>query len=345
MENVKLAQSMGLPTGDLFHVLTSLRCRGFVWVFRRRWPDHLRQRALERLLRTFHGAVVRVWLAEGDSSRRHPGARRSVEIGPPVRCEVLRGPGPLPAPFGNPSLGTRSPCAGPPVSGDFWVGCGVDIDDMVQANRKDARQFAHAGGGGERGRSGYRPRHAVRICRVPTARHKMRHPACRRSLRYLQRRRLARPPGLLYRRLAWQGIWSRHRLLRHGRLLRRRMSVVSSIATHPSLGRDCATSFFPMAVKACWSRPIQGVDGKVLATFGFYFDEERAPNAEEMSRMDGITTHRDHVDRTHPHARSAARERGALSAYGRAPIPRFRGLPIATGASCRCRRSGTSRPA
>ena len=76
-------------------------------------------------------------------------------------------------------------------------------------------------------------------------------------------------------------------------------------------------------MKACWSRPIQGVDGKVLATFGFYFDEERAPNAEEMSRMDGINTHRDHVDRTTRMLEALRERRGALSAYGRGSIPRF----------------------
>ncbi|MDN2565780.1 EAL domain-containing protein [Aquibium sp. A9E412] len=42
------------------------------------------------------------------------------------------------------------------------------------------------------------------------------------------------------------------------------------------------------SLRACWSRPVLSSQGKVLATFGFYFDEVRAPTADELESLEGI---------------------------------------------------------
>lgn len=63
--------------------------------------------------------------------------------------------------------------------------------------------------------------------------------------------------------------------------------ISSSIATDP-LWDSWRDVFAPLGVKACWSRPIYGTDGRVLATFGFYFFEERRPSRDELQNLDNL---------------------------------------------------------
>ncbi|HCL63780.1 MAG TPA: hypothetical protein DIC56_02810 [Rhizobium sp.] len=67
----------------------------------------------------------------------------------------------------------------------------------------------------------------------------------------------------------------------------RRDVVVSDISTDPlwETWRDFALS---NGLHSCWSRPIYGTDGKVLATLAFYFTEIRSPTPDEMARMSAI---------------------------------------------------------
>ncbi|RUM95338.1 EAL domain-containing protein [Pseudaminobacter arsenicus] len=64
--------------------------------------------------------------------------------------------------------------------------------------------------------------------------------------------------------------------------------IVSDIATD-ALWFDFRELALSHGLHACWSRPILSSAGAVLATFGFYFLEKRAPTLEEMSSMDAIT--------------------------------------------------------
>lgn len=63
--------------------------------------------------------------------------------------------------------------------------------------------------------------------------------------------------------------------------------VSQSIATDP-LWDGWREAFAPLGIKACWSRPVYGPDKDVLATFGFYFFEERAPADEELESLDNL---------------------------------------------------------
>lgn len=59
----------------------------------------------------------------------------------------------------------------------------------------------------------------------------------------------------------------------------------TNIETDP-LWKDWREAFRALDVKACWSQPVYGTDGRVLATYGFYFRDERAPTDEELESLD-----------------------------------------------------------
>lgn len=67
----------------------------------------------------------------------------------------------------------------------------------------------------------------------------------------------------------------------------RRDVVSSDISTDP-LWADWRAAFEPLGIKACWSRPVYGADGSVLATFGFYFTEVRSPTTEELESLENL---------------------------------------------------------
>ena len=52
---------------------------------------------------------------------------------------------------------------------------------------------------------------------------------------------------------------------------------VTDIATDP-LWKNYRDLFLPYGLRACWSSPIKGRDGKVLGTFAFYYREPRGPD-------------------------------------------------------------------
>ncbi len=52
---------------------------------------------------------------------------------------------------------------------------------------------------------------------------------------------------------------------------------VTDIATDP-LWKNYRDQFLPHGLRACWSSPIKGCDGKVLGTFAFYYREPRGPD-------------------------------------------------------------------
>ncbi len=63
--------------------------------------------------------------------------------------------------------------------------------------------------------------------------------------------------------------------------------VSSDISTDP-LWNDWRATFEPLGVKACWSRPVYGEDGSVVATYGFYFLEVRSPTTEELESLENL---------------------------------------------------------
>ena len=56
--------------------------------------------------------------------------------------------------------------------------------------------------------------------------------------------------------------------------------LVEDIATDP-LWVDFADLALAHGLRACWSTPIRAADGRVLGTFAIYYDEPRAPTADE----------------------------------------------------------------
>ncbi|MEO6603577.1 MAG: EAL domain-containing protein [Polyangiaceae bacterium] len=65
--------------------------------------------------------------------------------------------------------------------------------------------------------------------------------------------------------------------------------VVADIETDP-LWTNYRHLVRPHGLRACWSTPIIGPQGRVIGTFAMYFKEPRSPNAEHQ-RVIGIATH------------------------------------------------------
>lgn len=66
---------------------------------------------------------------------------------------------------------------------------------------------------------------------------------------------------------------------------RRERVVVADIASHPYWENYKALAL-AHGLKACWSTPVLGSDGKVLGTFAVYLREPREPRAEELFSID-----------------------------------------------------------
>ncbi len=64
----------------------------------------------------------------------------------------------------------------------------------------------------------------------------------------------------------------------------RRPVTTVDIAADPNWEpyRALAEMIEPLGVRACWSSPILHSDGRVLGTFGFYFNENRGPSEQEQ---------------------------------------------------------------
>lgn len=58
----------------------------------------------------------------------------------------------------------------------------------------------------------------------------------------------------------------------------------TNIATDP-LWESWRDLVAPLGFKACWSKPVFSSNGEVIASFGFYFREERAPGVEELQEL------------------------------------------------------------
>lgn len=56
--------------------------------------------------------------------------------------------------------------------------------------------------------------------------------------------------------------------------------AATDLATDPRW-TGYADAILPLGLRACWSSPICGADGRVLGTFAFYYREHRGPTAEE----------------------------------------------------------------
>lgn len=66
---------------------------------------------------------------------------------------------------------------------------------------------------------------------------------------------------------------------------RREPVIVTDIETDP-LWADYKALALPLGLRACWSSPICDADGKVIATFAFYYDTRRGPTAFEHQLVD-----------------------------------------------------------
>lgn len=60
--------------------------------------------------------------------------------------------------------------------------------------------------------------------------------------------------------------------------------ICPDIASDP-LWEGIRDLILPLGLRSCWSQPIFSSEGKVIATFGCYFREARAPSAEEMQEI------------------------------------------------------------
>jgi hypothetical protein len=70
----------------------------------------------------------------------------------------------------------------------------------------------------------------------------------------------------------------------------RRAVYVTDIANDP-LWRDFRDLALPHGLRACWSTPIEGPDGRLLGTFAIYHLTPRGPTREELRAVRLITRH------------------------------------------------------
>jgi PAS domain S-box-containing protein len=61
--------------------------------------------------------------------------------------------------------------------------------------------------------------------------------------------------------------------------------IVSDIENDP-LWEPYRTLALGCGLRACWSTPVKGADGRVLASFALYYRQSRTPTAEELLRVD-----------------------------------------------------------
>ncbi|WP_267225098.1 bifunctional diguanylate cyclase/phosphodiesterase [Dyella silvae] len=66
---------------------------------------------------------------------------------------------------------------------------------------------------------------------------------------------------------------------------RRERVVVGDIETHPYWA-DYKALALAHGLRACWSTPVLGSDGRVLGTFAVYFNEPREPRLDELESID-----------------------------------------------------------
>jgi diguanylate cyclase (GGDEF)-like protein/PAS domain S-box-containing protein len=286
MDRRKLAISPDAPGDDLFNGLTNA-VPGFVWLTDDRgkvefvnesWCDFTGLSSEESLgdgwLRAIHEDDVpefrRVWRQARSEQldsyelttrcRRHDGAYRWHMV------SVRRAPG---------------------IDGGHWIGCSVDIHEHVHSQNKDAFQLRIL----ERVAAGAELDDILALlCEYAEAQ----LPASRCSIILVDPAR-----GVFTKGVAPS-------------LPQEMVSAIEGVAYGPGLG-SCGTAAFekrdvivsdiandPLwenrggvalshGMRACWSRPVLSTDGRVLATFAFYFPEIRSPTPDEMRRMEGIT--------------------------------------------------------
>ncbi|NMG38390.1 EAL domain-containing protein [Chelativorans sp. ZYF759] len=285
MEDVQLANSMGLPAGDLFDVLTSA-VPGFVWVSSNDgriiyanppWTEYCGLSEEEWRGFGWIKAVHPDDIATLDSAWKEAHAKGIGSYKVKVRCRHHTGV------YRWQKIAMRRA----PAADSFWIGCGVDIDDMIQAKHKDDLQLrmleAVANGAG-----------LETVLDMLCDYADFRLPGARCAILLVDHKAGTFLHGVSHSLPTAFTDTVRGRVYGVGRgscgtaAALKKDVIVTSIATHPYWD-GLRELVMPFGVRACWSRPIIGADGRVLATFGFYFDEERAPTDEEMSRMEGIT--------------------------------------------------------
>jgi diguanylate cyclase (GGDEF)-like protein/PAS domain S-box-containing protein len=67
-----------------------------------------------------------------------------------------------------------------------------------------------------------------------------------------------------------------------------RRVVVEDILADPLWG-DYRDLVAPLGLRACWSTPIRGDNAQMIGAMGIYYDTPRAPTADAMGLLDGIT--------------------------------------------------------
>ena len=83
--------------------------------------------------------------------------------------------------------------------------------------------------------------------------------------------------------------------------------IVEDIETHP-VWREYRHLAAPHGLRACWSTPVIGPEGKVLATFAMYYREPRSPTDREREWI-GVATHLASIALLSDRARAGEAER------------------------------------
>jgi GAF domain-containing protein len=65
-----------------------------------------------------------------------------------------------------------------------------------------------------------------------------------------------------------------------------RPCIVEDISTHPNWAPFRRVAFVEHGLRACWSTPVRGRDGRVVATFAMYYREPKLPSVLERKLTD-----------------------------------------------------------
>ncbi|MGP2490717.1 EAL domain-containing protein [Mesorhizobium sp. PUT5] len=302
MEYQNLAETLGLPVGDLFKILTDA-APGFVWV-----ADHRGNVTYaNKSWCGFTGFTIDASLRHGWLDALHPDDADKIR-------KLLDTPRPG---FSNFEMAVQyrryddvyfwhmvRACPIPSAPG-FWIGCAVEIHNQAISREKADAQVRIL----EMVASGAAI-HDILAALCIYAENIL--PGAKCSILLVDAEEgvftggvAPTLPPIMTEALAGIGIGTGVGSCGTAASERRDV-IVSDIATDP-LWLDWRELAHSNGLRACWSRPVFSSTGVVLATFAFYFAEKRSPTSDETSQMEGIT-HIASFALEHSHTASALSE-------------------------------------